>query len=102
AAGAAGSTIVQRACNGQTAQRWKITPANFDRYTNTSAASPHALTLATASLGDKATQEIDTGSELQRSSIDGPAARGHQPAPAPDPPVLPSGAGPGRARFLSG
>ncbi|MED7947702.1 family 20 glycosylhydrolase [Streptomyces sp. BE20] len=70
AAGAAGSTIVQRACNGQTAQRWKITPANFDRYTITSAASGLALTVASATKGAKATQQPDTGSELQRWSID--------------------------------
>ncbi|WP_329493942.1 family 20 glycosylhydrolase [Kitasatospora herbaricolor] len=70
ATGAAGSTVVQRTCNGRTAQRWKITPTRFDQNTITSAGTGLLLTASSATDGAKATQQPDTGSALQRWSID--------------------------------
>ncbi|MED7948388.1 family 20 glycosylhydrolase [Streptomyces sp. BE20] len=70
ATGGAGSTVVQRACNGQTGQRWKITPTANDRHTITSAGTGLLLTAASAANGAKATQQPDTGSTLQRWSVD--------------------------------
>ncbi len=70
ATGSAGSTVVQRTCDGQTGQRWKIAPTDNDQSTITSAGTGLLLTAASAANGAKATQQPDTGSALQRWSID--------------------------------
>ncbi|MFJ1709472.1 family 20 glycosylhydrolase [Kitasatospora sp. NPDC088346] len=70
ATGGAGAAVVQRACNGQTGQRWKITPGDNDQQIIASAGSGLVLTAASAANGAKATQQPDTGSALQRWSVD--------------------------------
>ncbi|MFI6986701.1 family 20 glycosylhydrolase [Embleya sp. NPDC050154] len=65
ATGGAGTTVVQRTCNGQPAQRWKITPIGDD-HTIASAGSGLLLTAGSATNGAKATVQSDTGSALQR------------------------------------
>ncbi|MCX5214478.1 family 20 glycosylhydrolase [Kitasatospora sp. NBC_00240] len=70
ATGGAGAAVVQRTCDNQTGQRWRITPADNDRYTIAAAGSGLLLTAASATNGAKVTQQPDTGSTLQRWSVD--------------------------------
>lgn len=65
ATGGAGTTVVQRTCNGQPTQRWKINPIGDD-HTIASAGSGLLLTAGSATNGAKATVQSDTGSALQR------------------------------------
>ncbi|MFI5477249.1 family 20 glycosylhydrolase [Streptomyces cacaoi] len=66
----AGATVVQRACDGSTGQRWKVTPLGADdEYTIASARSGLLLTAASATDGAQVIQQTDSGSALQRWTI---------------------------------
>ncbi|MFJ9944961.1 family 20 glycosylhydrolase [Streptomyces erythrochromogenes] len=70
ATGGSGAAVVQRTCDNEAGQRWKVIPLDDGEHAIASADSGLLLTAAAASDGATVTQQKSSGSALQRWTID--------------------------------